>query len=74
MVEEVSFRAWVEEAFGIWGEWARCAGEAARRGRADKARESRDFLRRIGKDVWLVNVIGHGYLEGGRLWEVLMKG
>lgn len=73
MVEEVSFRAWVEEAFEIWGEWARCVGEAARRGRMEKATESRDFLRRTGKDVWLVNVIGHGYREGGRLWEVLMK-
>ena len=73
MVEEVSFRAWVEEAFEIWGEWARCVGEAAKRGRMEKATESGDFLRRIGKDVWLVNVIGHGYREGGRLWEVLMK-
>ena len=73
MVEEVSFRAWVEEAFEIWGEWARCVGEAAKRGRMEKATESRDFLRRTGKDVWLVNIIGHGYREGGRLWEVLMK-
>ena len=73
MVEEVSFRAWVEEAFGIWEEWARCVGEAARRGRVEKARESRSFLRRMRKDVWLVNVIGHGYREGGRLWEVLME-
>ena len=73
MVEEVSFRAWVEEAFGIWGEWARCVGEAARRGRVEKAGESRDFLRWIRKDVCLVNVIGHGYREGGRLWEVLME-
>lgn len=72
MVEEVSFRAWMEEAFGIWDEWARSVGEAARRGREEKARESREFLRRTGRDVWLVNVIGHGYREGGRLWEVLM--
>ena len=73
MVEEVSFRAWVEEAFGIWAEWARYVGGAARRGRVENARESREFLRRTGKDVWLVNVIGHGYREGGRLWEVLME-
>ena len=74
MVEEVSFRAWIEEAFGIWGEWARCVGEAARKGRVEKARQSRDFLRKTEKDVWLVNVIGHGYREGGRLWEVLTEG
>ena len=73
MVEEVSFRAWVEEAFGIWEEWARCVGEAVKRGRAQKARESREFLRKLEQDVWLVNVIGHSYQEGGRLWEVLME-
>ena len=73
MVEQVSFRAWVEEAFGIWAEWARCVGEAARRGRVQKARDSRHFLRKMSGDLWLVNVIGHGYREGGRLWEVLME-
>ena len=73
MVEEVSFRAWVEEAFGIWGEWARCVGEAARRGKVERARQSRDFLRKTQRDVWLVNVIGHGYREWGRLWELLME-
>jgi len=73
MVEEISFRAWVEEAFGIWGEWGRGVGEAGRRGGVQRARESRAFLRRIEKGVWLVNVIGHGYREGGRLWEVLMQ-
>lgn len=73
MVEEVSFRAWVEEAFGIWAEWARCVGEAARRGKVERARQSRDFLRKTERDVWLVNVIGHGYREWGRLWELLMK-
>ena len=32
MVEEVSFRSWTEEAFGIWAEWARCLGGGARGG------------------------------------------
>lgn len=76
MVEEVSFRAWVEEAFSIWGEWGRCVGEAGRGGGGgvQRARDSRAFLRRMEREVWLVNVIGHGYRERGRLWEVLMKG
>ncbi|KAL6722173.1 methylenetetrahydrofolate reductase 1 [Lecanora helva] len=74
MVEEVSFRAWVEEAFGIWGEWARCVGEAGKRGEDGRARESRGFLRGLSGEVWLVNVIGHGYRERGRLWEILMQG
>jgi len=76
MVEEVSFRAWVEEAFGIWGEWGRCVGEASRLGKVgrENARKSMEFLRGVRRGVWLVNVIGHGYRERGRLWEVLMQG
>lgn len=75
MVEEVSFRAWVEEAFGIWGEWGRCVGEASRLGKVgrEEARKSMEFLKRVRREIWLVNVIGHGYREGGRLWEVLIE-
>ena len=75
MVEEVSFRAWVEEAFGIWGEWGRCVGEASRLGKVERerARASVEFLRAVRKGVWVVNVIGHGYREPGRSWEVLME-
>ncbi|KAK4694832.1 methylenetetrahydrofolate reductase (NADH), partial [Lecanoromycetidae sp. Uapishka_2] len=76
MVEEVSFRAWVEEAFSIWGEWGRCVGEASRLGKVgrDEARKSMEFLRGVKRGVWLVNVIGHNYRERGRLWEVLTEG
>ena len=65
MVEEVSFRQWVEEAFGRWGEWARCVRGAP----------SRAFLRRQTEGCWLVNVIGHGYQEGegGALWDLLVE-
>jgi methylenetetrahydrofolate reductase (NADPH) len=65
MVEEVSFRQWVEEAFGRWGEWGRCV----------RGRESREFLRGVREGWWLVNVIGHGYRdgEGGELWDVLLE-
>ena len=76
MVEEVSFRTWVEEAFGIWGEWGRCVGEASRLGRVgrEEARRSMEFIRRVRKDVWLVNVIGHGYRDKDSLWDALMEG
>ena len=75
MVEEVSFRAWVEEAFGIWGEWGRCLGEASREGRVgrERARGSMEFLRGVRRDVWLVNVIGHDYREGSKLWDLLVE-
>ncbi|KAL8987868.1 MAG: hypothetical protein Q9177_002975, partial [Variospora cf. flavescens] len=63
MVEEVSFRAWCEEAFGRWEEWARCCRSA----------EARAFLRKCKSEVVLVNIIGHVYRERERdwMWEFL---
>jgi methylenetetrahydrofolate reductase (NADPH) len=62
IIEEVSFRAWSEEAFGIWGEWARVYG---------KDSESDKLLEGIRKDYWLVNIIHHDYVETDALWELL---
>ncbi|PFH55437.1 hypothetical protein XA68_18310 [Ophiocordyceps unilateralis] len=63
IIEEVSFRAWSEEAFGIWGEWARVYG----RGSA-----SEKLLRGIRDDYWLVNVIHHEFVEKDALWDLLL--
>ena len=68
IVEEVSFRAWVEEAFGLWVEWGRCYG-----GEGEGRKKAREFLKWLRGEVWLVNVICHGYREGDRLWDVLME-
>ncbi|KAG9255287.1 methylenetetrahydrofolate reductase-domain-containing protein [Emericellopsis atlantica] len=62
IIEEVSFRAWSEEAFGIWAEWAKVYG----RGSA-----SEKFLSSMRDDYWLVNVIHHEYVEGDALWKLL---
>ncbi|KAL9018671.1 MAG: hypothetical protein Q9185_004042 [Variospora sp. 1 TL-2023] len=63
MVEEVSFRAWCEEAFGRWEEWARCCRNA----------DARAFLKKCKSEVVLVNIIGHVYRERERdwMWEFL---
>lgn len=64
IVEEYSFRAWVDEAFGIWTEWERChPPESA----------TRRLLREGKEKYWLVNVICHSFREEGRLWEILMQ-
>lgn len=68
MVEEVSFRAWAEEAFGLWTEWARIVGE----GPAGN-RQARLFLRKCREESVLVNVIGHDFRDQGRLWEILAE-
>ncbi|CAG8956018.1 hypothetical protein HYFRA_00008874 [Hymenoscyphus fraxineus] len=63
IIEEVSFRAWAEEAFGIWGEWERVYPRGS---------ESQKLLEKVRSDVWLVNVIHHGFVEKEGLWELLM--
>ncbi|KAI9674608.1 MAG: hypothetical protein M1829_003690 [Trizodia sp. TS-e1964] len=62
IIEEVSFRAWLEEAFGIWAEWQRVYRPES---------ESASLLGRVMDDYWLVNVIHHGYLEKDALWDFL---
>jgi methylenetetrahydrofolate reductase (NADPH) len=66
IIEEVSFRAWAEEAFGIWGEWGRVYGPG------EKGGISRRLIEGAMKDVWLVNVIHHGYVEKEGLWQMLL--
>ncbi|KAH7318652.1 methylenetetrahydrofolate reductase 2 [Stachybotrys elegans] len=63
IIEEVSFRAWAEEAFGIWGEWAKVY-------RRDSPSEK--LLNGIKADYWLVNIIHHDYVDGDSLWNLLM--
>jgi methylenetetrahydrofolate reductase (NADPH) len=66
IIEEVSFRAWAEEAFGIWGEWGRVYGPG------EKGQISRGLIEGIKSDVWLVNIIHHGYVEKEGLWSMLL--
>jgi methylenetetrahydrofolate reductase (NADPH) len=70
IIEEVSFRAWAEEAFGIWWEWSRVytAGKTTDGG---KRKKSREVIEGVMQDVWLVNIIHHGYVEREGLWELL---
>jgi len=64
IIEEVSFRAWSEEAFGIWTEWAAVYG---------KGSETEVLLNAIRADSWLVNIIHHDYVEKDALWDLLLK-
>ncbi|KAI0167125.1 MTHFR-domain-containing protein [Hypoxylon sp. FL1284] len=63
IIEEVSFRAWSEEAFGIFGEWAQVYG---------KGTESEALLEKARKNSWLVNIIHHDYVEQDALWNLLI--
>jgi methylenetetrahydrofolate reductase (NADPH) len=76
LIEEVSFRAWGEEAFRIWEEWRRIYARGS---------PTERFLDHSKKDVWLVCVIGQRYGAGSEpgseeerreqnmLWRVLAE-
>ncbi|KAI0810496.1 methylenetetrahydrofolate reductase 2 [Xylaria sp. FL0064] len=64
IIEEVSFRAWAEEAFGIFSEWAQVYG---------KGYESEKLLEAARADSWLVNIIHHDYMDKDALWDLLLK-
>ena len=65
IIESVSFKAWLDEAFGIWGEWQRVYKPGS---------ESARLLEKIRKGYWLVNIIHHGFVAKGALWEALLYG
>lgn len=62
IIEEVSFKAWCEEAFGIFGEWANVY---------DKGSDSSKLLARARADSWLVNIIHHDFKDPSALWNLL---
>ncbi|KAI0884488.1 MTHFR-domain-containing protein [Annulohypoxylon maeteangense] len=63
IIEEVSFRAWSEEAYGIFAEWAQVYG---------KGSESEKLLDNARADSWLVNIIHHDYVDKDALWKLLL--
>ncbi|KAI1477207.1 MTHFR-domain-containing protein [Daldinia eschscholtzii] len=64
IIEEVSFRAWSEEAFGIFGEWAQIYG---------KGSETEKLLEKAKADSWLVNIIHHDFIDKDALWRLLLE-
>lgn len=55
IIEEVSFRAWGEEAYRIWDEWRRIFPRGS---------PTERFLESTKKDVWLVCVVGQDFGAG----------
>jgi len=64
IIEAVSFRSWLEEAWSIWREWQRIYPVKSETGR---------LLGGLRSDLWLVNVIWGDFVEGQGLWEFLME-
>ncbi|PNS21133.1 Methylenetetrahydrofolate reductase 2 [Sphaceloma murrayae] len=64
IIEGMSFKAWADEAFGIWREWAVVYKPGS---------ETSKLLKGIREDYWLVNIIHHAYVEPEALWERLAE-
>jgi methylenetetrahydrofolate reductase (NADPH) len=64
IIEAVSFRSWLEEAWSIWREWQRIYPVKS---------ETGQLLGGLRSDLWLVNVIWGDFVEGQGLWEFLME-
>ncbi|KIW07243.1 methylenetetrahydrofolate reductase [Verruconis gallopava] len=62
IIEAVSFRAWLEEAFSIWREWQHIYPPKS---------ATAKLLGDIRNGYWLVNVICHEYRNKDLLWTVL---
>lgn len=64
IIEAVSFRSWLDEAYSIWREWQRIYPPRS---------PTSKLLGEMREDVWLVNVIWGDFVEGKGLWEFLTQ-
>ncbi|EEB06424.1 methylenetetrahydrofolate reductase Met11 [Schizosaccharomyces japonicus yFS275] len=62
IIAPVSFQAWRDEAYSIWGEWARLYPAGT---------PSHKLIQSCIDNCWLVSVIHHNFLDENALWEVL---
>ena len=62
IIEEESFKAWRDEAFSIWSEWAKLF---------PRNTPTNLFLRQVYSDYCLVSIVHHDFVEPDELWEVL---
>lgn len=61
IIEEVSFKAWRDEAFALWAEWERVYEPASPTAR---------LLRQVMERYWLVSIVHHDFKEEGALWKL----
>lgn len=64
IIDSQSFRAWNEEAFLLWIEWARCY---------KKGTKSYELLNQIYDSHYLVSMIHHDFTDETGLWRMLLE-
>lgn len=63
VIDYESFKAWNEEAFMLWLEWARCY---------KKDSESYKLLNSVYNDYFLVSMVHHNFMDENGLWNKLL--
>lgn len=64
VIDFESFKAWNEEAFLLWQEWARCY---------KKTTESYQVLNSVYTDYYLVSMVHHNFMDEYALWNTLLE-
>lgn len=63
IIDFESFKAWNEEAFILWLEWARCY---------KKDTKAYNLLNSIYEDYYLISLVHHDFMEESGLWDLLL--
>lgn len=63
VIDSESFRAWNDDAFGLWLEWARCYPRDS---------PAYSLLTGVHDDYCLVSMVHHNFKDEGALWRVLL--
>ncbi|KAK6523848.1 hypothetical protein TWF281_001816 [Arthrobotrys megalospora] len=63
IIEEVSFRAWRDEAFDIWSEWQRIYPLSS---------ATSKLLGELKNKLWLVTIIHHDFVNADGLWKDIL--
>ena len=62
IIEEESFKAWKQEAFALWLEWAHLYSPAS---------PSAQLIKQLADNCWLVTIVHHGFKDEQALWRLL---
>lgn len=62
-IEQESFKAWRDEAFCIWSEWAKLF---------PKNTPSNTLLKSIYSNYCIVSIVHHDFIKSDELWEILL--
>ncbi|KAF3935238.1 hypothetical protein ABW19_dt0202112 [Dactylella cylindrospora] len=63
IIEEVSFKAWRDEAFDIWSEWQRIYPLSS---------PTSKLLGELKNKLWLVTIIHHDFVNSDGLWKEVL--